>query len=125
MGAEIGPEHAEPDQHRPLAIALTLDNGHFRAAVIPAGGGGSLVRPGEWPYTNVSSYQCVVVKGQTRRVTSVTFRCARWLPGGAASAIAASGTHALPLWAEAPVLTGYCAAGVAAATRLTLRRDVA
>jgi ABC-2 type transport system permease protein len=50
---------------------------------------------------------------------------ARWLPGGVASALAASGTHALPLWAAASVLAGYCAAGVAAATRLTLRRDVA
>jgi ABC-2 type transport system permease protein len=50
---------------------------------------------------------------------------AHWLPGGAASALAASGTHALPLWAAASVLTGYCAAGVAATTRLTLRRDVA
>jgi ABC-2 type transport system permease protein len=50
---------------------------------------------------------------------------ARWLPGGVASALAASGTQALPLWAAALVLTGYCAAGVAAATRLTLRRDVA
>jgi ABC-2 type transport system permease protein len=50
---------------------------------------------------------------------------ARWLPGGAASALAASGTHALPLWAAGLVLTGYCAAGMAAATRLTLRRDVA
>jgi ABC-2 type transport system permease protein len=50
---------------------------------------------------------------------------ARWLPGGVASAIGASGTRALPLWAAASVLTGYCAAGVAAATRLTLRRDVA
>jgi hypothetical protein len=39
--------------------------------------------------------------------------------------MAASGTQALPLWAAALVLTGYCAAGVAAATRLTLRRDVA
>jgi hypothetical protein len=50
---------------------------------------------------------------------------ARWLPGGVASAIAASGTHGLPLWAAALVLAGYCAAGVAAATHLTLRRDVA
>jgi ABC-2 type transport system permease protein len=50
---------------------------------------------------------------------------ARWLPGGVASALAASGVHALPLWAAALVLTGYCAAGVAAATRFTLRRDVA
>jgi ABC-2 type transport system permease protein len=50
---------------------------------------------------------------------------ARWLPGGVASTLAASGTHALSLWAAALVLTGYCAVGVAAATRLTLRRDVA
>jgi hypothetical protein len=51
-------------------------------------------------------------------------RCGGWLPGGAASALAASGTHALPLWAAALVLTGYSAAGLAAATRLTLRRDL-
>jgi ABC-2 type transport system permease protein len=50
---------------------------------------------------------------------------ARWLPGGVASALAASGVHALPLWAATLVLTGYCTAGVVAATRLTLRRDVA
>src|SRR5918993_239069 len=48
VGAEIGPEQPEPDQHRPPATALPLNNGHPRAAVVPGGSGGSLVRPGKW-----------------------------------------------------------------------------
>ena len=67
VGAEIGPEQAEPDQYCPPATALTLDNGHPRAAVIPGGGGGSLLRPGERPYTNVSSYNGVA---EIRRSTA-------------------------------------------------------
>jgi ABC-2 type transport system permease protein len=49
---------------------------------------------------------------------------ARWLPGGAAAAIAGSGADPLPLWGATALLAGYCASVAAAAARITVRHDV-
>jgi ABC-2 type transport system permease protein len=52
----------------------------------------------------------------------------RWLPGGAANALAGTATAEgglLPLWGAALVLAGYGLAFAAAGTRVVLRRDIA
>jgi ABC-type transport system involved in multi-copper enzyme maturation permease subunit len=50
---------------------------------------------------------------------------ARWLPGGAAQAVISGGEGLLPLWGAALLLAAYSAAGALAASRLTVRRDIA
>jgi hypothetical protein len=49
----------------------------------------------------------------------------RWLPGGAAQSVIAGGDGELALLPAALVLAGYAAALALAASRLTLRRDIA
>jgi ABC-2 type transport system permease protein len=51
----------------------------------------------------------------------------RWLPGGAASALAgvSTGTGELPIWGGAVLLAAYGLAFAAVGTRLVLRRDIA
>ena len=49
---------------------------------------------------------------------------ARWLPGMAAAALGGSG-DGLPAWGAVLLLAGYACAAAAAATRTTVRRDIA
>jgi ABC-2 type transport system permease protein len=57
-------------------------------------------------------------------VSAVAPGVARWLPGMAAAALG-GGADGMPAWAAALLLTGYGCAAAAAATRTTMRRDIA